>query len=455
MWAERESQHMDFNDLRLNQRLFKILEDFTRRPKASIPEACGSWSSTKAAYRFFNNEEVKVEKITKGFVDSTIERMQTNSHKTYLFQSDSTNIVFSSHKALKGIGVLRNQRARGLNLHTTLVSTEGEVTLGIVNQHCWGRDDKDYGQRAMRAKKPIEEKESYRWIESFQAAQKALPDDTQGIFIGDRGSDIYELFLQPRKENMHTLIRVLHNRTLTNKERLFSHIASTDCMGLMQATITRSDKRKERIANLEIRYQKITLNPPLNKKTLPPVVLTIILANEITEDANVKEPINWKLLTTLPIESLEQAIHAVTTYTKRWLIERYHYVLKQGCLVEKLQFEDAECIKKAIAVYTIVACRLMHLTYLSRKSPNLPCTKIFNEDEWKALYCYAYKIAKPPLSPPSLREAVFMLASIGGFLGRKSDGDPGVKVLWRGLKLLEGAVVMYSLLKGKKDVGNA
>ena len=168
----------------------------------------------------------------------------------------------------------------------------------------------------------------------------------------------------------------------------------------------------------------------------------------------VEEPIYWKLLTTMPIDSLERASYAVTTYAKRWLIERYHYTLKEGCKVEELQFEDAEKIDKAIATYTIVSWRIMHMTYLARVCPDLPCTKMFLEDEWKALYCYAHKNSQIPKTPPTINNAVRMLAKIGGFLGRKADGDPGVKVIWRGLRLLEGAVEMFRILNGKL-VGNA
>lgn len=454
MWASKEQKYTDFNDIRLNNRLEKILQDFTEEPAGSIPQACKSAASTKATYRFLSNENVEGEKIRKGFSQATIERIVESKEETVLYVSDATNVVYTSHKQLEGIGVLRNQRARGLNLHTTLAVTEKELVLGSVHQCCWGRKEEEYGKRALRRKKPIEQKESYRWIDSFNASQNALPENVRGIFLGDRGADIYDLFLLPRKENMHIVIRSLHNRNLKNSpNKIFSEIENTPCSGTMKVKIPRSGNRKERRATLEIRYNKVTIKPPFYKKDMASTTLTIVSATEITKNLETENFIKWKLLTTLPINSLDQAIYTISTYSKRWIIERYHYTLKQGCKIEELQLEQAERIDKAIALYTIIACRIMYMTYLSRISPDLLCTTIFNNQEWRALYCYANKTSYEPEHPLTIRQAILMLAKMGGFLGRKQDGDPGVKVIWIGMRLLEGAVEMYRILKGN-FVGN-
>ncbi len=458
MHNEVDLQYMNFGDLRLTERLGKMVENFVEQPSTSIPQACNSLAATKAAYRFFSNDNIEAQAIRKGCYKATIHRMTENSaDKTFLFKSDATNLVFTGHKNLKGIGVLRNQNAKGLNLHTTLVSTEDEVTLGMIQQCCWGRKPEDYGQRAMRSKKPIEEKESYRWIESFKASQEALPDNAKGIFLADRGADIYELFLEPRKQNMHLLIRALHNRELTDSsEKMFQDLENTPCVGTIEVVINRSGERKERVAKLEIRHKKISINPPKFKKHLPSICINIVSAKEIIEkkvtgdEVNIQDLIYWKLLTTLSVDSLKEAIYAINTYSKRWLIERYHYVLKQGCKVEELQLEEAGRIDKAVAVYTIVACRIMQITYLARANPDLPCTEVFDDDEWRALYCYANKTAKEPTEPMTINDAIRMLAKLGGFLGRKRDGHPGVKVIWRGMCKLEGAVEMYRILKNKR-----
>lgn len=452
MYGDKDLQYMKFGDLRLTGRLEKMLENFIDNPSVSIPQACQSVAATKAAYRFFSNDDVEAKMIRDGYRKATIERiLEKNINKTIFFPSDATNLVYTSHKKLKGIGVLRNQKARGINLHTTLAVAENEIVLGVIDQYSWGRKPEDYGQRALRHFKPIEEKESYRWIESFKAAQAALPDNVQGIFLGDRGADIYELFLEPCKQNMHILIRSLHNRKVENSpERILQELENTSSAGIMEVVINRSDERKERVAKLDIKYKNISIKSPIHKNELPSISINVISAKEIIDDDNIQDPIHWKLLTTLPVNSLQEAIYAVQTYAKRWIIERYHYVLKQGCKVEELQLEEAERIDKAIAVYTIVACRIMHATYLARTFPELPCTEVFDEDEWRALYCYANKTSIPPLLPMTMGNAIRMLAKMGGFLGRKRDGHPGLQVIWRGMLKLEGAVEMYRILRGKR-----
>lgn len=455
MYNEADTLHIKLGDLRLEKRLEKIVKDLVEQPSVSIPKACNSQAATKATYRFFSNDTVEAKSIRNGYRKSTIERIiEQGENATILFPSDATNIVYTSHKKLKGIGVLRNQNARGLNLHTTLAVTENEIVLGSIDQHCWGRKPEDYGRRRLKIERPIEEKETYRWLESFRAAQSALPDNARGIYLGDRGADIYEIFLEERKENMHLLIRVSRNRPLTNSpEKLFQELENTPSAGITEVIIKRSGERKERAAKLEIRYKKVTIKPPNRKNKLSSVCMTIISAKEIIGNSEVEDPVHWMLLTTLPIDSLEGAIYAVQTYAKRWIIERYHYVLKEGCKVEELQFEEANRIDKAIAVYTIVACRIMQITYLARAFPDLPCTKVFDDDEWRALYCYANKTSKEPSSPMSISEAVMMLAKLGGFQGRKRDGHPGVQVIWYGMSKLEGAVEMYRILKKKKRCG--
>lgn len=454
MSISNEAKYMDFNDKRLNKRLNSLVDILAKKPSCSIPKACGSPSQAKAAYRFLDNDKVESKNIREGFAMTTKNKIKNTSE--VLFISDATGVNYSSHKKLKGVGVLKNSLSRGLNLHTTLAVTADGLILGSVDQMCWGRKPEDYGRKKERWNLPIEKKESYKWIESFNRAQESLPDKTQGIFIGDRGADIFELFLQPRKQNMHLLIRSAYNRKLAdNPNKLFEELKQQPSMGNMQVKVKRSNERKERIANLEIRFLTATiLSPAMKKKLGLAVTLNIVLAQEVASDSHGEELIEWKLLTTLPINNLDDAIRIVKTYALRWLIERFHYTLKSGCKIEQLELEDAIRIDKAIALYTIVAIKIMELTYLARISPNASCDAILKKEEWEALCCYINRTPIPPLKPPTVYEAACMIAKIGGFLGRKGDGFPGVKVIWSGLQSLQGIVATYCIFKGK-HVGNA
>jgi hypothetical protein len=152
-------------------------------------------------------------------------------------------------------------------------------------------------------------------------------------------------------------------------------------------------------------------------------------------------------LTSLPVQTSRDAFLYVTWYTYRWRIERYHYILKSGCQVEELQLETQERLEKAIAVYSIVAWRLLWLTYFSRQSPNEPCTIVLSEEGWKALYITIHRSPIPPDEPSTIAAAVRWIAQLGGFLGRKSDGEPGAKVLWRGLQRLQDLTLMWNTLR--------
>ncbi|NES70158.1 MAG: IS4 family transposase, partial [Okeania sp. SIO2D1] len=207
-----------------------------------------------------------------------------------------------------------------------------------------------------------------------------------------------------------------------------------------------------RKAALTIRYTTVTLQPPQNrakKEQLAPLTLQAILVKEVEAPTEI-EPISWLLLTTLKITSIEDVNKYVQWYSYRWLIERYHYVLKSGCGMEKLQLETAQRLEMALATYSIVAWRLLWLTYLARCSPTSSCEQVLEPLEWQVLYGTIHQQLYPHSRPPTLAEVVNWIAQLGGFLGRKGDGSPGVKVLWRGLSrlhdLVKGWVACQSLV---------
>lgn len=449
-WISNEIGNTKLKDKRLSKRLSKLLEVLTENPSSSIPEACESLAGTKAAYRFFDNDRIEAKEIQTGFIKSTVERIKR--HELVLIDNDSTGFNFSSHKSLKGAGVLRNFQARGLIMHSCLAITPEAEPLGLLYQNIWGRKPEDYGKRNQRAKLPIEKKESYVWIESLQQVQKLLPASTKGIIICDRGSDIFDVFAQPLNNNCELLIRAAHNRHLENdSERLFEKLSNVPRIGTMEVAIARSNGNKKRIASLEIHVTSVSLQVPASRKkeNLKPIKITAIMAKETNPPSDINNPIDWKLLTTMSVQSSEDAEQCIQWYAKRWLIERYHYALKSGCNIEKLQLEDASRMERAISVYSIVAWRLMRLTYLARTNPDASCDQELEKEEWEALCCFVHKIKNPPKDPPTIKQAIDMIAKLGGFLGRKHDGHPGIKVIWRGLRRLEDITETYRIL-GKR-----
>jgi hypothetical protein len=250
------------------------------------------------------------------------------------------------------------------------------------------------------------------------------------ISVGDREADIYELFAT--QVSCHLLVRAAWNRRVDHPERyLWQHMEAQPVAGYLDIEVPRTKGRPGRLAHMEVRYASVSIRPPRWRRGLPSVPLSVVYVHEPTgEDA-----LSWMLLTTLRVESVDDARKIVHYYARRFSIEVFHKILKSGCRIEARQLRTLEGLQTSLALYSVVAWRIMFLTMLGRGS-DLPCTILFEDDEWKALTCTVNKTRIPPRAPPSLQEAVFLIARLGGFLGRRRDGHPGVQTLWRGLQKL-------------------
>lgn len=445
-WADAELGTADFGDGRLDRRLAVITAAFTRRPSSSIPTACGTWARTQATYRFFSNPSVTPQKILGAHRDACVERLR--AEPLVLCVQDTTEINLTSHGATTGLGYLTGRGQRGFAVHSTFPVSAAGVPLGILGQYCWSRPDGELGKHKHRHERPLSEKESQRWLDALEATEAAVPSDVRMITITDREGDMYALFAHPRRTGHDLLIRIVHNRALVNGDHVIDAIENAPSIGSHAVDVRPRPDRAARTAHLTIRMSAVTLCPPRVPSPgsrYEPITVTIILANEEGIAAS-QSPIRWMLLTTLPVQTLADAIQCLTWYSYRWMIERYHYTLKSGCKMEDLQLETAESLQRALAVYSIVAWRLLWITHHARRAPDASCEHVFLPHEWKALHCAVHDTTTLPSTVPTIREALRWLAQIGGFLGRKGDGDPGVKVLWRGLQQLELGARIYQRL---------
>ncbi|HIK08342.1 MAG TPA: IS4 family transposase [Trichormus sp. M33_DOE_039] len=445
-WAARELRYLDLGDKRRNKRLIKMVEDLGAQPTSSVPQACGSIAATTAAYDLWNSPYIKPADISNGHVKSAIERAK--EQEIVLAIQDTTNLDVTSHPATEGIGYLDHRKSLGLKVHTTLLSSKKGVPLGVIDQQVWSRNIEDLGIAKTRRKRQTEEKESQRCLEGLERTNKMLPAGIKIITVADSEADIFDLFNKERPENSHLLIRGTHNRKVNHTANyLHEAIRSSPKQGEVEVTVKRNPERPERIAKLTIRYETIEIEVPKNKlgrSQLKPVQLQVILAEEKNPPPDVKS-ISWLLLTTWEIHSLEDAVKCVEWYTYRWLIERYHYTLKSGCRIEELQLETGQRLSMALATYSIVAWRLLWLTYQARHNPEQSCETVFTTVEWQSLCVSVNKNPIPPAEPPTLTQAVRMIARLGGFLGRKGDGEPGVKTIWQGLRRLHDIAATWKL----------
>ena len=364
-WAESELGEADFGDQRLTNRFVSLTRDLSTKPECSVPQACGDWAGTKGAYRFWNNEKVTPEKIRAAHRDKTVERAK--EYGTILAIQDTSSANYATHKATKGLGPIDGHRTQGFHVHSVLAVSPDGIPCGLLHQKIWSRDEKDLRTKEERKKLPIEEKESYRWLESVEATKNAVSPETHIITVADREADIFELFALPRPNNMDLLIRSTQDRCVQVEDPKMKKLresveAVPKSSEIMTTHLEHQPGIPARDVKFTLRWRTVTILVPVKKKKkYQNVTLTAILVTE-TESPEGVEPLSWLLLTSLPVETFAQAAQCVLWYRLRWLIERYHFVLKSGCQLEELQLETAERLEKALATYCLVAWRLLWLT---------------------------------------------------------------------------------------------
>ena len=437
-WVQEEMKYIELGEKRLEKRLLKIISDFSQHPTASIPEFCGDWAATKAAYGFFKNPTSETERIVLAQRRATCDRIKGLAR--ILILQDTTSFDFSHHPETEGLGPLENVVCQGFFAHSSLATTTEGVPLGLLAQQTWVRDEQTTGKRHERHQRLIEDKESHKWLQALTDSTHQLPAGTQAIVVSDRESDIYEYLVQPRAEQVELLVRARHDRRLEQESQLlFLTVSSGPVRGKVTVDVGPRPGQKPRQAECQLYYQRVKLRPPRPRTAqhpkLPPVVLWAILIKEMHPPTGV-EALEWFLLSTVEITSFEQACQFIEYYACRWLIERFHFVLKSGCEIEKRQFEHGDRLIRFLAVANVIAWRLLWQTYLSRVDSHLPCTVVLTEAEWKALYSFIHKTALLPQDIPTIGQVTAWIAKLGGFLGRKADGPPGVKVLWQGWRRL-------------------
>lgn len=449
-WATSELAGTNLGDERLNRRLVRIVEDLSARPGASVPEASRDQAALQGTYDFWANRRVEVDDILGGHQKSVVER--SRRYERILAIQDTSELDYSAQrKGTRGLGPISNPEARGLKLHTVLAVSEAGVPLGILQQQTWSRAGQ-IGKRQEHRRRTIEEKESVRWIESLEETQGLIPEGVGVITIADREADIYQLIAHPRRAGSELLIRAAQNRNTKRSafseevQPLFEVMAESAVAGVLEIELQRTPKRKARTCELTVRYGRVWLQPPAHLSEMAGIEMWVVLAEE-EKPPEKEKGVRWMLLSTEAVEDFEGACEKLRQYTTRWVIERYFFVLQSGCRVEELQLEESERIERAVATYSIVAWRLMWMMYEARREPNQSVEGILETVEWQALYMVVHRTKELPTEVPRLGECVRWIAQKGGFLGRKGDGEPGIKTLWRGWVVVSEVAALWEAMQ--------
>jgi len=461
---EQEVAGVEFGDKRLTDRLAVIVDRSGSHPNLSIPAAMQGRSELEAAYRFFANEKVTPDAILSTHYAKTKQRIA--EHAVCLLVQDTTEVDLTRpNEQVQGAGPMSSDSQSGVFLHPLLAFLPNGIPLGFVWQKSWTRDEIETDLTPEEKKKkrnatPIEDKESIRWVEGHHAALQVAQvcPDTQCILVCDSESDIYELFAEPSQTShgrpLEILVRACQERATTQPGKSILDLArAAPCRYTATVNVSsrkaktkvetrkRQADRPARVAEVEVRACSVTLRAPWRvDRKLPDVHVNIVLVEEISPPAG-QVPVQWVLVTTLPIDTDEQVRAAVEYYCVRWGIEVYFRTLKSGCRIEERQFEFLARELNAIAVYMLVAWRVLLLCRLGRECPDLDCEVLFEPSEWKAVYTII-KRSDPPTKPPRLNEIIRMIASLGGYVPRTKT-EPGTQTLWIGLQRMHDFANCY------------
>jgi hypothetical protein len=466
-WMGSELARCEFRDTRHGKRLQRLLEQLSEKIGGSIPWACQDWANTKAAYRFFSNDRVSEEEILGGHFQATRDRLAAHG-VLILMLHDTTEFTFHRHD-VEPIGILHKSHVRkdkegrprhytvcGMLMHSSLAVTPEGLPLGLAAIKFWTRDQFK-GCNALKKKinptrVPIEQKESYRWLENVRQATALLDDPQRCVHIGDRESDIYELFCAAQKAGTHFLLRTCVDRLAGDgNHTIADEMQQVRVQGMHR--IQGRDKKGSRFeAVLEIRYRRIRVLPPIGKqKQYPALMLTVIHAQE-RGTPQERERVDWKLITNLPVHSRRDAIEKLEWYAQRWKIETFHKILKSGCKAEESKLRTAERLVNLIAVLCLLSWRVFWMTMVNRAAPDAPPELAFTQLELRLLDELVRNKADVNPRMKSLTAYLTKLARLGGYLARASDSPPGNTVMWRGLSRLTDIELGATI--GAQLVGN-
>lgn len=434
---------LDLGDVRRNNRFVSIINNISHQPGSSIPKQTESWYDTKATYSFFKNEDISLKSLQQaiGSYGST----QLSDQGRVLIAHDMSVISYNDLH-MEGLGYIHE--GKGIMCYSSMAISDTGMPLSLLYQHTWVRPFEEKGKTRRRKETPFEEKESYNWYMGITAVNEQLGPDIQKIHIADREADIYELFFCAYENGTDLLVRACRNRYISDRSELWDTIAALPAVATVVLDIPDKTGKKKTGIEVEVRYQKVEILRPLaSKNQYESIEMTAIEVKQAgAKEDWQEEPVHWKLLTTLTVDSLAVCLQCVRWYCYRWLIERFHYVLKSGTKLEELKLKKAASLQKAIHVYSIAAMRILQLVYQSRHSPHVSCELALTKQQWSALYILIHRSAKLPEKPPTLQEAVNWIGKLGGHLGRKSDGPPGLKTVWLGYQRVCDAANVYEIM---------
>jgi Transposase DDE domain/Transposase DNA-binding len=414
-WASQEMSGLRLPDKRFSDNIIAITESISNNIGKSFSSACGE-RLRKSAWRLFSKQDLS---LLSSHQQQTLQRCADQS--TILIVEDTTDVVYIQ-KQKQGLGSLGGPGTKGLNIHTALALSTDGAALGIIYQKIWapaaGRG------KAKRVNFPIEEKETIKWIQTLATVNHCWADKQQKVVvIADREADFFEHYAQPRPAHVHLLVRVqkknrniYYNGVSLSIAELLMELRP---IGSSQVKVWRRPNQAERLATVSYSLASVTI-PPTYKQTLPAQQMNLIWVKE-------QQGIEWILLTSLPVHTLEGAITIASYYAQRWVVERFHFILKSGLEIESLQMDTFTRLQNALQLYALVAWHLLWLYRLGKYAPEQAAELYFDAESIEVLETISHKPIK------KVKDFLIQLGKLGGFHQTTKQPLPGEKTLWLGV----------------------
>lgn len=454
-----EFEGSNLGDVRLSHRLVSLAKQLEAKHGESVLNSCGDWKNAKAAYRFLDNPKFDEQDIVSPHLQQTAKRVKSHKkEEPVLIIHDTTSVSFTHHRKTEGLGFIsgeypgkktEDKYGKGFHLHASLAITDCGIPLGLAHSKQWVRDSEDL-HRIRKIKKnptyiPIQDKESYKWIEGIQQVSKTCGPENL-VHICDREGDIYELFDICESLETNYVVRAVHSRgTTVAGRKSFAKLSRVAACGSYQLKIPSKSKQVARTATIQVKYYEVELLPPRGKhNSCKPVKVFVVSAKETAKN-NVppKQRVNWKLLTNTQVECFDDALQVIRWYQARWNIEVFFKTMKSGFGLEKARLRHVDRLQKLVSLVSVVAWRVFWLTRISRTTPNASATICFTKKEIKTLKKIELNAGRQVSNDSaSLIEYTIALAKLGGYLGRKNDPPPGDLVIWRGWQRLRDVMTL-------------
>jgi hypothetical protein len=440
----------ELGDKRRTRRLVEVAAEVANNPSASFPDQMPTWSDLKAAYHLFDCDDVTFEAIARPHWEQTKQRPAGR----YLVIGDTTELDFGRHRDVPGLGPTGNGGGLGFLLHNALlVAAESKEVIGVAGQATHYRPETKASKKKSKRKENSaarlkRDRESEVWGKVIDQVGKP-PAGVEWIHVLDRGGDNFEVYCHLQQQHCGWVVRASHlNRyvlagSAEKRMKLSKYLPQLELLGTYELSLRARPGHPARTAKLEVRVGSIKMPVPHHKSPWvreldpQPIAMNVVQVVEVDAPAGV-EPICWVLLTSLPVETLDQAWTVIEYYEARWLVEEYHKALKTGCRVTDRQLKTAGRLEAMVGLMSVAAVRLLRLKSLARTSPEIPAQRVVPR-VWLAMLKAARK-GLHRVHDLTVGQFYREVAKLGGFLGRQGDGDPGWITIWRGWEKLNNFV---------------